>query len=137
MFHKTNLLSALTAAFMTAMLAVAGAGTAAAQQQQQAPQGQGQTPSFTDSEIESFASAVQSIQQIRNEYQPQIQNAENKQEATAMQKKAQKEMIGAIQDEGLSIKKYTQISRAIPNNPDLVKRIQEHMGPAEGQQSTQ
>jgi len=135
MFHKRNLISALFAAFMTATLAIAGAGPAAAQQGQ--GQAQGQSPSFTDGEVESFANAVQAIQEIRSQYQPQIQNAENKQEATAVQKKAQKEMIGAIQDEGLSIKKYTQISRAIPNNPQLVKRIQEHMQPAQQQQQSQ
>lgn len=123
MFDKINHASALFAALLTASLAIGG--TAMAQQ------GQGQSPSFTDSEVESFATVVQEIQSIRKAYQPKMKGAGNKQKKAALQKQAQQEMISAIKEEGLTVKKYTQISKAIPNNPKLSERIQKHMKSSE------
>lgn len=125
MFDKTNRASALFAAFVMASLTIGGAAMA------QQGQGQAQSPSFTESEVESFANVVQEIQSIRKEYQPKMKEAGDKQQKTALQKEAQQEMIGAIKEEGLTVKKYSQISKAIPNNPELSNRIKKHMGSAE------
>lgn len=113
------------APFFAAMLAltVGGVGVAAAQQGQQGAEQQSQTPSFSDSDVASFADAVKDVQKIRQKYQPQMKNAKDKKEAQGIQMKAQKEMVAAIKDEGLTVKKYAAISKAIPNDPDLVKRI--------------
>lgn len=108
-------------------LLLGGAGIAAAQAQhgsKHPSQAQKrQQPSFSDSDVKSFAHAVKDVQKIRRKYQPQMKNAKNKKEAQHIQMKAEQEMLAAIKGEGITVKKYAAISKALPNDPGLVKRI--------------
>lgn len=88
--------------------------------------GQGQ-PSFSDSEVSSFARAVKDVQQIRHKYQPRIEKAKGKDEVAGIQMKARKEMAAAIKKDGLTVEQYTAISQAIPNDPALTARVQKKL----------
>lgn len=117
MMERTRWLAPLFTAIFA--LALGGAGSAFGQEQ-----------SFTDSDIASFARAVQDVQRIRHEYQPQIENTKSMQAVKGIQTKAHKQMSTAIKKAGLTIEQYTAISKAIPNDPDLTARVQKALNPS-------
>ncbi|PQA85688.1 DUF4168 domain-containing protein [Hyphococcus luteus] len=116
-FKMTKLLAAAAAAAAASAGPAAMAQDAAAQQQQIAP--------VSDKEVKKFVKAEKKIGAIVEEWSPKVQSAESQQEAQQMQKKAQTQMIAAIEKEGLSVQRYNQIAQRAQVDKQLAERLQE------------
>lgn len=95
--------------------------------QQQPPAQQQQPPAqqaeFSQDQLESFASAVLEVQEIRSKWQAQLQGAENAEKAQELQAQAGAEMVSAVEEKGLTVETYNAIATAARDNPALADRI--------------
>lgn len=97
---------------------------ASAQQGQQSPPPT-QEIEVPDGELETFAEAHLEVQEIREEMDREIQNAEDTESAQAVQQEANREMATLIEDEHeMEVERYTQIAQAINQDPELQQRFQ-------------
>jgi Domain of unknown function (DUF4168) len=82
-----------------------------------------QPPEFSQSQLESFASAVLEVQAIRSKWQAQLQGAENAEKAQELQTQAGAEMVSAVEKKGLTVETYNAIATAARDNPALADQI--------------
>ena len=100
---------------------------------QQAPQGQpnpalGDASDITEQEVQKFADAQGKVEQIKGQYQGKVKAAaEDPEKAMEVQREAQQEMVKAVKDTGLDVRKYNQIAQLAQYDTDLRERIQEKM----------
>lgn len=93
----------------------------------------GQTEqSYTQDQLRAYASAALEVRQISNKYQPTMAKAETTEQKTAVQEKAQTEMIAAIQAEGLSVQEYNMINQSVAADPAVKSQVERYM--QDGQQ---
>lgn len=139
--NKSMTTSISTAVFAAAALLFTSAAAAydAGQQQpgqqpgqqppeQQAPMQQQQQPaaephSFSDSELEQFASAFVEVEEVRNEYGPRLGEADDMEAATEIQQEANELMTQAIEDSGLTVETYNAIAQSTQTDPELREQI--------------
>jgi type IV secretory pathway VirB4 component len=119
--HRTAL-AAVAATALAAGLAL----PAFAQADSEVPQAT-QPAAPTEEELQSYAAAAQQIQQIVEEWQPQIANAATPEEANQLGQQAQVEMVMAVEAEGLSVDDYNRITQLAQADPDLQARIMSYM----------
>ncbi|QXO19193.1 MULTISPECIES: DUF4168 domain-containing protein [Vibrio] len=120
-------------ALMTAMLAsvtatsafAAQEGQAQQQQQQAAAPQQAQPIEVNDEQLEQFAEAQASVNEIRVDAMTKLKNSEDPKEAQEIQQQANQEMVDAVQDTGLSVEDYNLIARAVQNDTSLQSRLQQ------------
>lgn len=123
----------LAIALSVAGLSAAKAQSSGAQQQQQTPgaQQQQQTPqssqNFSEEDLKSYAVAALQVQQINQNYQPQLQAAGSPEKKQAVQQEAMGKMVQAVQQEGLSVDKYNEISAAIQSDPQVADQVRGYM----------
>lgn len=126
--RKTMTALTLTALFTSASVVSA---TAVAQQQGQAQAQQEQMMQqqqdieLTDGMLESFVVAMNNVQEISNKYSERFQSAEDAEEAQEIQRKAQEEMVAAVNDSGLSPQEYNAIVQRVQQDEELRERLQE------------
>ncbi|WP_404409396.1 DUF4168 domain-containing protein [Pseudidiomarina marina] len=128
--RKTMTALTLTALFASASVVSA---TAVAQQQQQGQaqaqqeqmMQQQQDIELTDGMLESFVVAMNNVQEISNKYSERFQSAEDAEEAQEIQRKAQEEMVAAVNDSGLSPQEYNAIVQRVQQDEELRARLQE------------
>lgn len=128
MFHESHpargssaLLAATVAAFTAALVL---APPALAQQGQQGAQ---QAPDIevSDDELQTFAEAHLDVQEVRAEMEEAIQSAEDPETAQTIQQQSNRQMAAVIQEEhGMEVDRYTQIARAINQDPELHREFQ-------------
>lgn len=100
---------------------------------QQAPQGQpnpalGDASDITEEEVKKFADAQAKVEEVKGQYQGQVQAAsEDPEKAMEVQREAQQEMVKAVKETGLDVRKYNQIAQLAQYDTDLRERIQEKM----------
>lgn len=97
------------------------------QQEYQYEEPSQQAADFSDQELKKFAAAQTDVDDIRGEYSDALGNVEDPDKAQELQNKYTRKMINAIEDKGLSVEDYNNISRAIQGNPELQKKV-ESMG---------
>lgn len=117
--------AALAIAFGAAGVAVAQQGGAqggaqGGMQQQQAPD-----INVSDEQIENFVTAQERVAEIGKKWSPRMEKAESSEEANKARESAQKEMVIAVKNSGLSVQEYNQIARAAQADPELRQRIEE------------
>ncbi|MFW6080524.1 MAG: DUF4168 domain-containing protein [Desulfosalsimonas sp.] len=104
------------------------------EQQQQQGQGQGQgyqggeqktADDFKDSDLENFASAQSEVDEIRSEYSDELSGVEDTEKARELQDKYAEQMVDAIEEEGLDVQTYNDISMAMQNDSELRGKIEE------------
>lgn len=95
-----------------------------AQQNHQKQQFSSKQANFSASQIQKFAQAQKQVQSIRSKWRKKIRNEKDQQTARQYRQKANKKMIAAVKDSGLTVKQYNKISNAARSNPQLAKRIQ-------------
>ena len=102
-----------------------GAGLAEVRAQQQP---QPAMPSeLSQSEIETFADAAIEVQRVQQEFDSQVQAAQNAEEIEQLQQQAQQDARQAIENHGLSVDEYTAILQAANQDPQLYAMIVETM----------
>lgn len=90
-----------------------------AQQQEQAQQ------KITEGMLVKFVAAMEDVQKVTTKYRDKFQNAENQEEARSIQQEAQKEMIAAVKDSGLSPQQYNMIIQRAQSDKELRSRLKE------------
>ena len=123
--------AALTAALAVSAYCATGAAaqTSAPPPQQPPPAA---TQSFNQADLKNYAAASVAIDRISMNWQPRIQKAPADQRA-AIQSQAQKQMVEAVREEGLSVSKYNQISQASRTNPQVANQIRQYVAEAKSQ----
>jgi hypothetical protein len=120
----------LTAAAGAAAASLAFA-AAPAMAQAQPAQGQAQAQmqvepianaELTDAQVESFIDAAMAVQSVVQQYQPQMQAAESREAAMALQQQAQGELVSAVQDAGLTAEEYQSIAAAAQTDEQIAAR---------------
>lgn len=103
--------------------------TGVAQQQSPAqPQMENQpslTANVTDAQLEQYVDAAQEISDIRETYVSAMNEAETQEEAQALQAEAQEQIVGAVQNAGLSVQAYNDIGQAIRSDPSLREKAEQ------------
>ena len=120
-------------AAIVAGAAVATAGGVHAQTAAPAPGAQ-QAPAaaqtFTDQEIQSYASAVVKVQDISTKWQDKLRAAKDPSASTEIQKQAESEAVAAVKEEGLTVEKYNQIALATETDTELRNKVLDYVSKA-------
>ncbi len=120
---QKRVLSILSAALLAAGLS---AGTAIAQQdaaQTQPPADAAPAESYSDGQLEKFISASQKVAVISQEYTPKIESTSDQEEREQIFREADEKMVGAVEDEGLSVGEFNGINQALQQDPELEQRV--------------
>ena len=120
---RSSVVTWAIAAFGAAWLAVAPAQTTQSPSEQ--PEASAPTPPTppTDAELKSFAGAVVEVHRINDAYIPKFQAAGTPDEEQKLEAAAVREMVRAVESEGLSVEKYEQILTQAQTDVDLVHRL--------------
>jgi hypothetical protein len=101
-----------------AVLLLIGSAAPRAQAQQQPP-----AVSFSQDKIEAFANAALELQRVQEDFNAQVQTAENAEAVGRLQEEAQQEAVQAIEGHGLSTDEYSTIAQAANQDPALYATI--------------
>jgi len=137
---------ALTFAAVGAATLSASAGQSPSASPQQTPPAAEQTPSsvessssdaqafiakpvpaaaYSDAELKSFAGAVVEVHRINDAYIPTLQAANTPDEEQQIEAAALREMVQAVEKEGISVEKYEQILTQAQNDRDVALRLKQ------------
>jgi hypothetical protein len=114
---------------LAAALALASTAIQAQQPEPAQPTAQGYeqpqatAASFSDTELQSFAKARQSVEAIRTEITSKLQNSQDPEEVQKLQEEANVKMIAAVEGTGLSRQKYNEIAQAAMSDPALAEKL--------------
>lgn len=101
------------------------------QQQQPPPEQQRQQPpqqppepqvEVTDEKLHAFADAYVEIEDIREQYQPQLEEVEDPERAQELQREANLEMMEVIEAQGMTPEEYNEIAMAVSQDEELRTR---------------
>lgn len=125
--RKTLVSSATIAALFAAPLAPAFAQEADVTPPAGAPQmieDQAANTEFTDEELVGFVTAAKAVADIRQEYMPQLQQAENEDAAMELQRQAMEDMQSAVDEtEDMTLTLYNEIGQAMQTDKSVSDRI--------------
>lgn len=123
---KLNLTKPRTlAAFAT--VAMMASGAAIAQQPTTPPatqQAQPQIDPVSDAEISQFAAANAKVGTIASDMNSQLEGVESADQVNEIQATAQQEMVTAIEQEGLTPTRYTEIVQLAQLDPEVMQKIE-------------
>lgn len=85
------------------------------------------TQPVSDRKLEQFALALVNVRQVRMEYTPKLQQAEDKAEQQRLRQQGRQDMLEAIRDTGLEVKEYNRIGNRIGNDAELKQRVRKIM----------
>jgi hypothetical protein len=78
---------------------------------------------IADAKVDQFAAAFVAVQQIQTEAAQQLNSTEDEQKATEVKNKAEKQMIEAVQREGLQVEEFNQIADLMATDMTLRSRV--------------
>jgi hypothetical protein len=116
--------SSLVIASVAGAVMLLGAALSDARAQQQQPM---MPPELTQSQIETFADAALELRQVQQEFDAQMQGAQDAAEVERLQQQAQQEAQQAIESNGLTVDEYNAIVQAANQDPQLYAMIVEMM----------
>jgi len=83
------------------------------------------TVDVSQEQIQAFAAAMVEVQQLGQEWTQKMQQTEDQEELSQMQQQAQEEMMGAIEDQGMTVEEYNEIATAAQQDQELAQQIQQ------------
>ena len=86
---------------------------------------QPQETDISDKQLEKFALALNDISEIRSEYSEVISDVKDADKAQELQSKYTKKMIASIEENGLDVEQYNEISMAMQRDPEIQQKVQE------------
>lgn len=86
---------------------------------------------FSDDQLRAYALAALEVQAINESYQPRVQAAQDQGQMDQLRTEAETEMVEAVQDQGLSVDEYNQITQAAQADGELRGTIMQHMQQAQ------
>ena len=84
-----------------------------------APQAGMEQAQVDDTMVEKFVEAFSEVRQIQIQFSSQLEGVSDQQEAQNLQQQAQQQMIGAVEEAGLSVADYNMVVAAMEQNPQL------------------
>lgn len=97
------------------------------QQNGQYEQNQSSADEFSSSEIESFVSAREGIDELRKEFQPKFQEADDVDTAQKLREDFQNQAIRILDEEGLDVQTYNSIVKGMDSNKELRNKVEQKM----------
>lgn len=83
----------------------------------------GSVDDYSDQELQNYVLAMQDVSEIGQEKEPEIANAESEEEAQEIWQNAQEEMASAVEERGLTVEKYNEITQAAQTDPELASKL--------------
>lgn len=83
---------------------------------------------FSDATIKKFASALSDISEIQRELSSELQDVNDREQAMAMQREVQDEMVQAVMQHELSVETYNEVAAAMQQDVVLRNRILDLVG---------
>lgn len=123
---RANLTIALFSSLGIALASSAYAANQGEQSPSQAVQ-ESQQHAFSDQELNRFISVQSQLFTIQQEYKKKLNQAQKPAQKEKIQAEAQNKMRQAIQDEGLTVKRYTEIKSSAREDPALKKELKERL----------
>ena len=120
---RTRAASALLALSM-----LGGAGTAMAQVAQPAEAPAAKIAPVSDAEATKFVAANKKVTEVANKMTIELQAAKTKEDAAAVQAKAEKQIVAAIQKEGITPTRYTEIIRLAETDEATLAKLRAKFG---------
>ncbi len=112
----------LTAAILAAAVPVANA-----QVQSPAPSPSQPSQSIPDQKLDATAAALNKIADVKKSYTQQIEASANDTDKQRLVDEANKELVKAVTDQGLSVEEYTSIMVVAQNDPGVRQKIIQRM----------
>ncbi|MCC5856176.1 MAG: DUF4168 domain-containing protein [Idiomarina sp.] len=125
MLKRTFALSALAAAMFSMPALAQQQGEAEAQAAAQAQMEQMQNAVITEDQLEKFVDALEDIERINDDFVEQLENIETQEQAQELQIAAQREMVEAVEDAGLTVEEYNTVAYRLQSDPEIREAVEQ------------
>src|SRR5262245_24481416 len=119
----------LWAQLLTAAILAAAVPVAYAQVQSPAPAPAQPSQSIPDQKLDATAAALDKIADVKENYSQQIEASRSDADKQRLVDEANKELVKAVTDQGLSVEEYTSIMVVAQNDPVVRQKIIQRMRP--------
>ena len=116
--------------FLTAAVLAAAVPAANAQVQSPAPSPSQPSQDIPDHKLDATAAALDQIADVKQNYTKQIEATPNESDKRRLVDDANKALVKAVTDQGLSVEEYTSIMVVAQNDPVVRQKIRERMRPS-------
>ena len=84
-------------------------------------------PSFSDTELKTFAVAVLDVQRVTDRYLPALKRATTIQDQQRVEETASAEMARVVEGQGMTVSRFSQILDLTKQSPELADRVRWHI----------
>jgi|SRR5882757_7961642 len=116
--------------FLTAALLATAVPAANAQVQSPAPSPSQPSQSIPDQKLDATAAALDQIADLKENYTKQIEATPSESDKQRLVDDANKALVKAVTDQGLSVEEYTSIMVVAQNDPMVREKILQRMKPS-------
>ena len=116
--------------FLTAALLATAVPAANAQVQSPAPSPSQPSQSIPDQKLDATAAALDQIADVKENYTKQIEATPSESDKQRLVDDANKALLKAVTDQGLSVEEYTSIMVVAQNDPMVRQKILQRMKPS-------
>jgi hypothetical protein len=116
--------------FLTAAILAAAVPAANAQVQSPAPSPSQPSQNIPDQKLDATAAALDKIADVKESYTKQIEATPGDADKRRLVDEANKELVKAVTDQGLSVEEYTSIMVVAQNDPTVRQKIMQRMKPS-------
>ena len=119
----------LWAQILTAAILAAAVPMANAQVQSPAPSPSEPSQNIPDQKLDATAAALNKIADVKQNYSQQIESSPSEADKQRLVDEANKELVKAVTDQGLSVEEYTSIMVVAQADPAVRQKIIQRMRP--------
>jgi len=119
----------LWAQFLTAAILATAVPVANAQVQSPAPSPSEPSQNIPDQKLDATAAALNKIADVKQNYTQQIESTPGEADKQRLVDEANKELVKAVTDQGLSVEEYTSIMVMAQSDPTVRQKIIQRMRP--------
>jgi hypothetical protein len=116
--------------FLTAALLATAVPAANAQVQSPVPSPSQPSQSIPDQKLDATAAALNQIADVKESYTKQIEATPSESDKQRLVDDANKALVKAVTDQGLSVEEYTSIMVVAQNDPMVREKILQRMKPS-------
>src|SRR5882762_2557581 len=120
----------LTAAILATAVPAANAQVQNAQVQSPAPSPSQPSQSIPDQKLDATAAALDQISDVKKSYTEQIESTPSENDKQRLVDEANKALVKAVTDQGLSVEEYTSIMVMAQSDPEVRQKILQRMKPS-------
>ena len=116
--------------FLTAAILATAVPAVNAQVQSPAPSPSQPSQSISDQKLDATAAALNQIADVKESYTKQIEATPSESDKQRLVDDANKALVKAVTDQGLSVEEYTSIMVVAQNDPMVRQKILQRMQPS-------